>query len=115
MSEPYTPTTDDVRNFYAHDPLDEYNNPIAYPSHVRLAKQAFDRWLAAHDAEVERRRRFTITDEMVKRGSKQAHLPRHGNVGQVVGCGCMDRDFYVGEFWSEHIARAVLEAVLGAE
>ena len=46
MSEQWTPTTDQVRSFYAHDSEDEYHDPIAYPSHVRSAEQAFDRWLA---------------------------------------------------------------------
>ena len=41
----YTPTTEQVRSFYAHDSEDEYHDPIAYPSHVRSAEQAFDRWL----------------------------------------------------------------------
>ena len=52
MSEQWTPTTDQVRSFYAHDSEDEYHDPIAYPSHVRSAEQAFDRWLAEHDREV---------------------------------------------------------------
>ena len=46
MSEQWTPTTDQVRSFYAHDSEDEYHDPIAYPSHVRSAEQVFDRWLA---------------------------------------------------------------------
>ena len=46
MSEQWTPTTDQVRSFYAHDSEDEYHDPIGYPSHVRSAEQAFDRWLA---------------------------------------------------------------------
>ena len=45
MSEQWTPTTDQVRSFYAHDSEDEYHDPIAYPSHVRSAEQAFDRRL----------------------------------------------------------------------
>lgn len=43
MSVEYTPTTEQVRAHYVFDQTDHWN----------LARgKAFDRWLAAHDAEV---------------------------------------------------------------
>ena len=46
----YTPTTEQVRDGYRYDPVAEYYGPIT-PHHV-INGRAFDRWLAAHDAEV---------------------------------------------------------------
>ena len=48
----FTPTTDQVRSAYAHDPEAEYRDPVGFPSMQRENLRAFDRWLAAHDAEV---------------------------------------------------------------
>ena len=57
MTEPikypeFTPTTEQVRSAYAHDPEAEYRDPIGFPAMQRENLRAFDRWLAAHDAEV---------------------------------------------------------------
>ncbi|SNS43379.1 hypothetical protein SAMN06309944_0237 [Micrococcales bacterium KH10] len=46
----YTPTTEQVRDAYSFDPVAEYHDPIT-PHHV-INGRAFDRWLAAHEAEV---------------------------------------------------------------
>ena len=51
MSE-FTPTTEQVRSAYAHDPEAEYRDPVGFPAMQRENLRAFDRWLAAHDAEV---------------------------------------------------------------
>ena len=74
MSEQWTPTTDQVRSFYAHDSEDEYHDPIAYPSHVRSAEQAFDRWLAQvrREAKIEALRE--AADEWTQ--GKWADVPR---------------------------------------
>ena len=48
----FTPTTEQVRSTYAHDPEAEYRDPVGFPSMQRENLRAFDRWLAAHDAEV---------------------------------------------------------------
>lgn len=50
VAEDYTPTTEQVRSAYAEDPVAEYHDPVNYSP--RHAERAFDRWLAAHDAEV---------------------------------------------------------------
>lgn len=50
MADDYTPTTEQVRDGYAKDPLAEYNNPLV--DHAHYGRLAFDRWLAAHDVEV---------------------------------------------------------------
>lgn len=49
-NEQFTPTTEQVRDGYAHDPESEYRDPLT--NHTNNNKRAFDRWLAAHDAEV---------------------------------------------------------------
>lgn len=49
----FTPTTEQVRSTYAHDPEAEYRDPVGFPSMQRENLRAFDRWLAAHDAEVQ--------------------------------------------------------------
>jgi len=53
MSE-YTPTTKQIRERCITDPEDEYHNPINAPANRLAAGREFDRWLAAHDAEVRR-------------------------------------------------------------
>lgn len=53
MSEPYTPTTEEVRDWYGHrnrathQPVGEF-----YKIMLTGAVAEFDRWLAAHDREV---------------------------------------------------------------
>ncbi|KQQ65063.1 hypothetical protein [Microbacterium sp. Leaf320] len=47
----FTPTTEQVRSAYAHDPEAEYRDPVGFPAMQRENLRAFDRWLAAHDAE----------------------------------------------------------------
>lgn len=48
----FMPTTEQVREGYAHDPESEYRDPIGYPAMLRENRAIFDRWLAAHDAEI---------------------------------------------------------------
>lgn len=50
MTEPYTPTTEQVRYGFAVDPEAEYRDPLT--NHTLHGERAFDRWLSAHDAEV---------------------------------------------------------------
>jgi len=52
MAEEYTPRTEDVRRGYASDPEAEYRDPVGYPAWERQCRAMFDRWLAAHDAEI---------------------------------------------------------------
>ena len=47
----FTPTTEQVRSAYAHDPEAEYRDPVGFPAMQRENLRAFDRWLAAHDAQ----------------------------------------------------------------
>lgn len=48
MSDEYTPTTDEVQDYYVHG---QFADPeMSEQEHV----EAFNRWLAAHDAEVVR-------------------------------------------------------------
>lgn len=49
----YTPTTEQVREGFAEDPVAEYHDPIT--NHAAHGRRAFDRWLAAHDREVAER------------------------------------------------------------
>ena len=70
MSEQWTPTTDQVRSFYAHDSEDEYHDPIAYPSHVRSAEQAFDRWLAQVQREAAVKALREAADDMDAKANK---------------------------------------------
>ena len=51
MAAEFVPTTKQVRDGYAEDPEGDYHNPISAPANFRAAQQAFDRWLAKHDAE----------------------------------------------------------------
>ena len=51
-TDEYTPTTEQVRDGYSIDPEDEYRDPINASANRRWAAHAFDRWLAAHDAEI---------------------------------------------------------------
>jgi len=51
MSE-YTPTTDEMRAFYTAERLDGPHLDGFPPPTVKHAEAEFDRWLAAHDAEV---------------------------------------------------------------
>lgn len=46
----YTPTTEQVREGFAQDPVAEYYNPLI--NHAQYGRKAFDRWLEAHDREV---------------------------------------------------------------
>jgi hypothetical protein len=62
MIEEWTPTTEQVRDGYAIDPEAEHHDPIGYPQWERYARRAFDRWLAAHDAELLER----VADEIEK-------------------------------------------------
>ena len=76
MSEQWTPTTDQVRSFYAHDSEDEYRDPIAYPSHVRSAEQAFDRWLAQVQREAAVKALREAADNMDARTNKNELIAR---------------------------------------
>lgn len=46
----YTPTTEQVCEGYSYDPEAEYRDPIT--NHAALNRQAFNRWLAEHDAQI---------------------------------------------------------------
>lgn len=48
----YTPTTEQVRTAYSIDSEAEWRDPLT--NHTRIHEREFDRWLAAHDAEVAR-------------------------------------------------------------
>lgn len=48
----YMPVTSQVRETFAHDDRAEYEDPITYPTFVKDQRHAFNRWLAAHDAEI---------------------------------------------------------------
>lgn len=50
MSDEYTPTTAQVRDGFAIDPIAEYHDPLT--NHTEPGRRAFDRWLAEHDREV---------------------------------------------------------------
>lgn len=52
MTEPFTPTTKNVRHAFSSDPEAEYRNPVDYPQESRELGRAFDRWLCRHEAEV---------------------------------------------------------------
>lgn len=56
----FTPRTDQVREAFAYDPESEYRDPIGYPAMLNENRRVFDRWLAAHDAEV---RASVVTEE----------------------------------------------------
>lgn len=45
----YTPSTDQVREGFATDPIADYHDPLT--NHAAEGRRAFDRWLAQHDAE----------------------------------------------------------------
>lgn len=51
MSE-FTPTTDQVRNEYTFDASAEYNGTDHAAACIESSEREFDRWLAAHDAEI---------------------------------------------------------------
>ena len=76
MSEQWTPTTDQVRSFYAYDSEDEYHDPIAYPSHVRSAEQAFDRWLAQVKREAAVKALREAADDMDARANQSELIAR---------------------------------------
>ena len=59
----WTPTTEQVRDGYRYDAEYEYHNPLS-TEHVRLGR-AFDRWLAAHDAQVRAEERERIAQAIV--------------------------------------------------
>ena len=61
MSE-YTPTTEHIRQYYSHFPPGRFSD---YGT-VRedRARAEFDRWIAAHDAEVEKAVRDRVADEI---------------------------------------------------
>lgn len=41
----FTPTTEQVRSAYAHDPEGEYLDPVGFPAMQKENLRAFDRWL----------------------------------------------------------------------
>lgn len=47
----FTPTTEQVCNAYAEDPVSEYYDPINYSANVAEARRSFYRWLAERDAD----------------------------------------------------------------
>ena len=48
----FTPTTEQVRDGFRFDPEDEWRDPVGAVMRAIEAGRAFDRWLAAHDAEL---------------------------------------------------------------
>lgn len=61
----WMPSTEQVREAYSIDPMDEYRDPISAPANRRANERYFDRWLAAHDERVrteERERCLAIID-----------------------------------------------------
>jgi hypothetical protein len=53
-----TPTTDDVREVW----VDAMSHHL-YPATAEIAREDFDRWLAAHDAELARAAKAEVFDE----------------------------------------------------
>jgi hypothetical protein len=49
MSDEFTPTTEQVRDGYAIDPVAEYHDPLT--NHTLWNQRAFDRWLAEYTRE----------------------------------------------------------------
>lgn len=43
---PFTPTTDQVRDGYRLDPMDDYHDPVNAGANAERNGRAFDRWLA---------------------------------------------------------------------
>lgn len=74
MTEPFFPTTAQVREAYASEPEAEYRDPIGYPEYSKMLGEAFDRWLEARDALYRRgvaeqvRRHCTPSSEAYKAG-----------------------------------------------
>lgn len=56
MSDDYTPTTDEVREAYATRMAPVWDD---------TRRRAFDDWLAAHDAEIERRGAVKALDDLL--------------------------------------------------
>ena len=50
LNAPYTPTTDQIREGYAHDPESDYRDPLT--DHAAVHRRSFNQWLTKHDAEV---------------------------------------------------------------
>jgi hypothetical protein len=65
MSDKWMPTTEQVRTAYAIDSEDEYRDPINAPANRRANERYFDRWLAAHDAQVAAHALRAVADEWV--------------------------------------------------
>lgn len=62
----WTPTTEQVRYGFAVDPEAEYRDPLT--NHTLHGERAFDRWLAAHDAEVWDKGRDAAVSAMSRAG-----------------------------------------------
>lgn len=68
----FTPRTDQVREAFAYDPEAEYRDPIGYPAMLNENRRVFDRWLAAHDAEV---RASVVTEDRWQYGAQNPDDP----------------------------------------
>lgn len=69
MSEPYTPTTEDIRAAYENRAI---IGPPAMAADYEEAAAQFDRWLAAHDAKVKAEALREVADSFspdVRRGA----------------------------------------------
>lgn len=76
----YTPTTDDVRA--------EYIDRNMFPVDRRMAREAFDRWLAAHDAVV---RAMAFSEDRHGDCTGEAYVEWDSGEWSEVECKCHDR------------------------
>lgn len=81
MSDEWTPTTEQVRYSYSHDSEDEYLDPVNYGSLVQANRRAFNRWLAAHDAEI----RAEVLPDAGWKPEKWHNLTSDGDDGKPTG------------------------------
>lgn len=116
MAEQYTPTTEEVREYI--EAADRVTAHMFSPD-APDAAAAFDRWLAAHDAQVRAEALAEVTDELVevaaeaiwnlnpmpswRTWSERVHLEKVEHRGDKSWSGPVDR--------CRNHARAALEAV----
>ena len=70
----FTPTTQQVRDGFRFDPEDEWRDPVGAIMRAIEAGRAFDRWLAAHDAELREQIARELVDEAQAMTRFSAHL-----------------------------------------
>ena len=120
MSEPYTPTTKEVRSVFSMGTIDV---SVPREQSIEANCEMFDRWLDAHDAEVFRkgheagekgvRKQIAreITDEMIERAAMALFEERGTGCLWDDECSC-DEPTRRRYRW---MARVALEAALGGE